>query len=142
MREMIREKLGEPREFQGNQATAWGEHNEEGALLEYRMETLYEVTEVGFVEHEDWAGVSPDGLVEGKGLVEIKAPYSLKDADAPVPFKGIDAYPHYFDQIQFQLFVTGREWCHWFQWAPKGIYLRTIHPDPDWVADNIPRLRK
>jgi len=142
MRAMVRESLGAEREFQGNVATEWGTNNEPGALIDYRIETLHEVEEVGFIPYEDWAGVSPDGLVGDKGGVEIKCPYGLRKAEAPVPFKPLEDQPHYYAQVQFTLWVTGREWWSFFQWAPNGTHHRVIKPDGDWVADNIPRLRQ
>lgn len=142
MRVMVREALGEPREFTGNVATEWGVQNEPGALIEYRLETQHEVEEVGFVELEDWAGCSPDGLISDKGGVEVKCPYGLRKAEAPVPFKPIEDQPHYYAQVQFSLYVTEREWWSFFQWAPKGTHHRVIKPDADWVAENIPRLRQ
>lgn len=142
MREMVREAIGEPPEFVGNIATQWGMNNEAGVLIDYRLETQHDVAEVGFIEFEDWAGVSPDGLIGDSGLVEIKAPYSLRDAEAPVPFKPLSEYPHYNDQMQFQLYVTARKWCHWFQWAPNGTELLVVKPDEDWQNENLPRLRQ
>lgn len=141
MRAMVRESLGAEREFTGNVATEYGTNNEAGALLEYRIETLHDVEEVGFIPFEDWAGVSPDGLVGEKGGVEIKCPYSLRNEDAP-EFKPIEDQPHYYAQVQFTLWATGREWWSFYQWAPNGTHHRVIKPDSDWVADNIPRLRQ
>ena len=142
MREMVREALGAEREFTGNVATDYGTNNEVNALNDYRLETLHDVEAIGFVPLEDWAGVSPDGLIGSDGMVEFKCPYSLRSADAPVPFKGIEEYPHYFDQVQFQLFVAQREWCHFFQWAPNGTRLEVVRPDKDWQADALPKLRQ
>lgn len=139
MREMVREALGAEPEFTGNIATEYGTNNEAGALLEYRIETLHDVEEVGFIEFEDWAGVSPDGLVGDKGGVEIKAPFSLRDGGE---HKSIFEQPHYVDQIQFTIYVTKRDWWHAFQWCPTSTKLELVKPNPDWVADNIPRLRQ
>lgn len=142
MRVMVREALGEPREFTGNVATEWGNNNEDGALLDYRMETGNEVEKIGFITREDWAGCSPDGLVGDSGGIEVKCPYSLRAADAPVAFKTLEEQPHYEAQVQFTLWATGRAWWSFFQWAPKGTHHRVVKPDPEWQADNIPRLRQ
>jgi len=142
MRVMVREALGAEREFQGNIATEFGTRNEAGALLDYRIETTHEVQEVGFIPFEDWAGCSPDALVGDAGMVEIKCPFSLRDAPAPVPFKMLAEQEHYAAQVQFQLYVTGRKWCHFWQWAPNGTKLEVVYPDPDWQAVNIPALRQ
>lgn len=144
MRAMVRDALGEEREFKGNVATEYGKHNEDGALVEYRMETMHDVEVVGFITHamEDWAGCSPDGLIGDKGGVEIKCPYSLRNVEGDPVFKMLHEQPHYEAQVQFSLWVTGRQWWSFYQWAPKGTHHRVVRPDPDWVADNIPRLRQ
>ena len=142
MRAMVREALGEEREFKGNVATEYSTSNEEGALIEYRMETLHDIEVVGFVTREDWAGASPDGLIGDKGGVEVKCPYSLRQAEAPVPFKSLEEQPQYEAQVQFTLWVTQREWWSFYQWAPNGTSHRVYRPDLDWQADNLPRLRQ
>ena len=142
MRALVRESIGEEREFKGNIATEYGTRNEPGALIEYRMETQHEVEVVGFVEREDWAGASPDGLVGDHGGVEIKCPFSLRDAKTPVAFKSIDEQAHYYAQVQFTLWVTGREWWHFFQWSPSGTKLEIVRRDVDWQDENLPRLHQ
>jgi len=140
MRSMVRDALGAEREFQGNVATDWGQNNEAGALIDYRIETTHEVEEVGFVPHADWAGISPDGLIGDKGGVEIKCPYSLRKAEAPVQFKSLQEQPHYYAQVQFSLWVTGRQWWHFYQWAPNGNKLQAVRPDKDWLDEAIGHL--
>lgn len=142
MRALVRAREGADPEFTGNTATEYGTGHEDGARIEYEMEFGVTVQQVGFVPYEDWAGVSPDGLVGDKGLLEIKCPYSMRHEDAPVPFKTIEEQPHYLAQVQFQLFVTGREWCDFYQWAPNGTSRERVWLDPKWVRDNIPRLRQ
>jgi len=142
MRVMVREALGAEREFVGNIATEYGTNNEAGALIDYRIETTHEVQEIGFVPLGDWAGVSPDGLVGKDGGVEIKCPFGLRNADKPVPFKSLADQPHYEAQVQFTLYVTGRRWWHFFQWALNGTKLEVVYPDLDWQAQHIPALRQ
>lgn len=142
MRDMVREYHGAPREFTGNAATEWGTHNEDGALFDYKMKTTHEVEQVGLITREDWAGASPDGLVGNKGGVEIKCPYGIRIAPCPVPFKPLADQPHYYDQVQFTLWVTQREWWHFFQWTINETKLETVEVDADWQNKNLPRLRQ
>ena len=152
MRSLVREAIGEPREFTGNIATEYGTANEPTALFEYRLVTLHDVDKSGFIPFEDWAGCSPDGLIGTKGGLEIKCPYGLRNSGdldddglpdtAPLVFKSIDEQPHYHDQVQFSMAVTGREWWHFFQWAKNGNKLETVKACKDWQADNMPRLKQ
>lgn len=142
MRVMVREWLGAEREFTGNVATEWGEQNEAGALLDYRIETGFDVEEVAFVQKEDWAGCSPDGLVGDDGGVELKCPYGLRKAEPPVPFKTLEEQSHYYAQVQFSLWVTGRAWWDFMQWCPAETTLERAEPDQAWLDENLPRLRQ
>lgn len=142
MRSMIRDYHGAEREFQGNVATRHGTMNEAGVVIDFQMETGLKVEKAYFVEFEDWAGASPDGYVGDEGLLEIKCPYSLRAAEAPVPFKSIMEQQHYLDQIHFQMFCTERRVVHFYQWAPNGTKHEVLCWNQDWMDRNIPRLRQ
>ena len=109
---------------------------EERARSIYELETGEKVTQVGFVELDEHTGCSPDGLVGEDGLIEIK------NHSNPVFFKlmqdkKIDK--KYLDQMQFQMFVTGRKWCDYFGFNPNydPCYVKIrVNADPE-VFQNI-----
>lgn len=142
MRAMVREAIGAEREFTGNVATDWGNHNEDGALLDFSMDTGLTVEPAPFVPFEDWAGASPDGWTSDGGGVEQKCPYGIRMEPAPVPFKTLAEQPQYYDQVQFTLAVTGRP--HWWfsQWAINGNTYERVEPDQEWRDTNMPVLRQ
>lgn len=139
MRRMVRDYHNAPSEFTGNVATEYGTHHEAGALVEYEMETGNQVTQIGFATYEDWLGASPDGLVGDAGLIEIKCPYGLRNGGE---FKTALAQPHYWAQMQIQMFVTGSEWCDFFQWSPHGTKLERVLFDGDWIKDALVALKE
>ena len=141
MRRMVREYHGAPEEFEGNIATEYGTRNEVGALTEYIMETGNEVEQIGFVTREDWAGCSPDGLIGEDGGLEIKCPFGLRKDEAPA-FKTLKEQPHYYDQVQFSLWVTGRKWWDFYQWSPNGTMLERVEVDELWQGFSLPHLRQ
>lgn len=141
LRSMVRSYHGAEREFIGNIATEWGNTNEETARWEYELETGNTVKEAGFDRYEDWLGASPDGYVGDDGLLEIKCPFGIRKDEPPV-FKSIEDQPHYYAQIQIQLHVTGREWCHFWQWTQHGTKLETVNYDQAWIDENLPKLRQ
>lgn len=142
MRRMVREALGAPAEFTGNVATEYGTFHEAGAMVEFQMETGLTVTPAPFVKFEDWLGASPKhGYTSDGGLIEIKCPFGKRKDDAPV-FKTPDEQPHYVAQMQVQMYVTGRPFCWFYQWAPGGTSLHRVNVDHDWLDTNIPRLRQ
>jgi hypothetical protein len=137
---MVRDYHGYPSEFKGNVATNYGTHNEPIALADYELKYNTKIELTGFHTFEDWLGASPDGLIGDDGLIEIKCPYSLRDK-TPVEFKSIDYQTHYWLQIQIQLLVTGREWCHFYQWSAHGEMHETVWFNPLAIDKYLPELR-
>ena len=87
-----------------------------------------------------YLGASPDLLVEcsccGQGVLEIKCPYSLLNevpAANNVPYlelrngQTVLKKKHsYFAQIQGQMSVTERNWCHFLIYTQKGQHFEKI----------------
>jgi len=143
MRRMVRDWHGAEPEFTGNVATEYGTFHEAGALAEYQMETGNEVEAIGFVERDEWAGCSPDGLIGLVGGVEIKCPFGKRKMQDGDEFKPLADQPHYHDQVQFSLWVCERAWWDFYQWAPGGrSKLETVKPDSGWRTRNLPKLRE
>lgn len=142
MRRMVRDWHNAEPEFTGNIATEYGVSNEAGAIVEYTMETANKVEPIGFVTREDWAGCSPDGKIGEDGGLEVKCPFGLRNDPNP-QFKTLSEQPHYYDQVQFSLWVTGWKFWHFFQWTPSGkTTLECVLQDTDWQARNLPILRQ
>jgi putative phage-type endonuclease len=141
LRRMVREYHGQPSEFTGNIATQWGTDNEPNALADFKM--LHgDVQECGFYVHPqiEWLGASPDGLIGDDGLIEIKCPFGMRhSADG---FKPIMDQMHYYAQVQYQLYITGREWCKFYQWSPYGAELEHVNYDQQFIADTLPSLEE
>lgn len=139
LRAMVRDYHGAEPEFTGNVATEYGTFHEAGVRQEYEMENNKKILECGFYVHENgWLGASPDGLVDD-GLLEIKCPFRMRK-DTTTEHKSIDDQPHYYAQMQVQMYVTGREWCDFFQWAPHATKLERVDADPEWLEKNLPLL--
>ena len=83
MRRKVREHHGAPSEFQGNIATEYGTNHEDGAIIDFQMETGLAVDKVGFITKEDCAGCSPDGLVGDDAGFECKCPVSYTHLTLP-----------------------------------------------------------
>jgi exodeoxyribonuclease (lambda-induced) len=138
-RRLVRSMHGMESEFVGNVATEYGTFHEDGALVEYCMETGATVWSLGFAEFGNWLGASPDGLIDHNGMVEIKCPFG-KRKDNPPEFKSIDDQPHYYAQMQIQMYCTGRTWCDFYQWSPHGTMTERVEQNDEWLVDNIPLL--
>lgn len=141
LRAMVRASLGAEPEFTGNVATQHGSFHEEGARVEFEMETGLTVDKCGFFEHEDWLGASPDGLIGDDAIWECKSPYGIRN-DLEPKFKTLDDLPHYKAQIMVQLLCTDRKECYFTQWTPNGMKTERVVRDGAWLNAHLPILRQ
>jgi putative phage-type endonuclease len=97
----------------------WGMQYEDEARATYAIDTGEDVSQVGFIELDEWIGCSPDGLCGDKGLVEIKCPESATHLSYRIDNKKlIDGY---FYQVQGQLWISDRDWCDLASYDPRFI---------------------
>jgi len=141
LRRMVREYHGAESEFTGNAATAHGTFHEDGATFDYEVETGNKVIETGFHPFEDWLGASPDGLIDDDGVIEVKCPYGLRNQEKP-EFKTAEQQPHYYAQMQIEMFCTDRQWCDFYQWTPNDSKLERVERNEKWLAKNLPKLQE
>src|SRR5207244_3068928 len=115
-----------------NDAMRWGTEQEPFARLAYAERHGVDVLETGFVEHPEiaMAGCSPDGLVADDGLVEIKAPNTATHLDTLLTETVAEKYVL---QMQFQMAVTGRQWCDFVSFDPR------LPPEMRLFVKRIPR---
>lgn len=137
MRAMVRDAHGAESEFTGNAATEWGKFHEDGAQSEFEMETGKKVVQCGFFPHHDWLGASPDGMVDEDAVIEIKCPFRLRDGGE---HKGIAEQPHYYAQMQIEMYCSDRSKAYFWQWAPHKTKLEVVDRDEWWLDEHIPRL--
>lgn len=144
LRRMVREHHNIKSDFTGNPATQWGHFAEPLAIADHEL--LYGKLEKGhFVIHPhiDWLGATPDGFVDNDTLLEIKSPFKFKDG---IPegeqFKTLAEQPHYYAQVQIQLYCTGYEKCFFLQWCPKSCLYETVYFNQDYIDAIMPKLRE
>ena len=103
------------------------------ARLEFEFYTDLDVQEVGFIEHNEFIGVSPDGLIGDDGLIEIKCP------NDSIYFKLLlsnNIKPEYIAQMQMQMYVTERQYCYFVSYNPnfeKSLYIKKINRDEEMI---------
>lgn len=97
---------------------------ERGIIMEEEAREYYsfikdvEVKKVGFCREDKGfiAGASPDGLVGDDGQIEIKCPL-LHTHVGYLLDNGLPS--QYFQQVQGQLLITGRDWCDFISYYPS-----------------------
>lgn len=124
-RDLARERLGgkAPAKFQ-NAAMRTGTEQEPLARMAYERRTGNLVEEVGFFTTEDGLfGLSPDGLIDDDGVLEIKTMVSSDTLFTAVADGDLSAY---MDQCLGYLWLLGRQWVDLVLWVPDLNYM-AIH---------------
>jgi putative phage-type endonuclease len=123
---------------------------ERGTILEAEARRVYtiatgdKVKEVGIVlpddddKYAEWIASSPDGLVGKDGMIEIKCPLAKNFLQWTTPTdSGREVSyikPEYKTQVQFNLMVTGRDWCDFLYYHPRGgVAISRIYHDDDYI---------
>lgn len=129
-----RERIGgnAPAKFQ-NAAMRTGTEQEPIARAKYEARTGYLVEEVGFFTTEDGLfGLSPDGLIDDDGVLEIKCMVSSDTLFTAVADGDISEY---IDQCNGYLWLLGRQWVDLCLWVPdlNHMTIRRIHRDEEAI---------
>lgn len=144
MRRLVRDWHGVESEFKGNIATEYGTLHEPLAMLDYTNKTGNAIHEVGFLEKGEWLGASPDGIIIDEYgypiVLEVKCPFGLRN-DIPPQFKTALEQPHYYAQMQIEMFCAESEKCHFYQWSQHGDSLEIVEYNHKWIAENLPKLK-
>lgn len=134
---------GEPKTFDVP-ALAWGRKHEASAIRAYQLATGNEVEKVGFIEMTEYSsresayvGCSPDGLLDDRGLLEVKCPETVYYHVQNIlngPSKD-----HVW-QCKYNLYATGRQWADFISYHPQmpAKSMLYIHPEPITI-DEIER---
>ena len=124
----------------------WGNDTEPQARAAYEFITGQKVTTVGMFKHPTLLGVhaSPDGLVGAEGLLEIKCPNTLTHIET-LSSKKID--PKYLTQMQWQMFMTNRDWCDFVSFDPRmpddlQLFVQRVERDPKRISELCDEVEK
>jgi hypothetical protein len=117
-----RERCGgkAPAKFQ-NAAMRVGTEQESPARHTYERRTRNLVEEVGFItDDEKMFGLSPDGLIDDDGVLEIKTMVSSDTLFTAVAEGDVSEY---MDQCLGYLWMLDRKWVDLVLWAPDLEYM-------------------
>lgn len=119
----------------------WGTAMEAHARADYEMDSGNDTIDAPFIAYDCWLGASPDALIGNDGVLEIKAPFSIRN-DNPPTFKPLAEQEYYKVQCQIEMFVSDRSWLDFYQWTPFGQKLERLDRDNDWLNANLPVLKQ
>lgn len=132
--DVARERIGgsAPSKFQSS-AMRTGTEQEPYARAAYEARTGHMVEEVGFYVSDDGSfGLSPDGLIDDDGVLEIKTMVSSDTLYTAVACSDVSAY---MDQCMGYLWLLGRKWVDLVLWAPdlNHMVIHRIDRDEDAI---------
>lgn len=133
--QLVAERLtGELQDSYDNHHMARGRTQEGDALDRYALINWdAELRRVGFVRMQlagGWIGCSPDALVGGDGIAEVKCPLPARVIET-VLSGGVEHRP----QVQGNLWITGRAWCDLILYnADMRLEVIRIERDPTYIA--------
>lgn len=117
------------------------EYMAHGTAMEPLACAAYEFLRDCTVEHAAWiphpslsfVGFSPDGLLGGDGLLEIKSPFMEARHLRTVESKRCP--DDYYAQCQGGLWVTGRKWCDFVSYFPSiSVEIVRVERDEEFIA--------
>ena len=103
------------------------------ARAAYERRTGNLVDEVGaFATDDDLFLYSPDGLIDGDGLLEVKTLFS---PERIMTIVGNGDVSDFIDQCMFGLWLTGRQWIDLVVWVPalEHLSVKRIARDDDYI---------
>lgn len=124
----------------------FGTENEPFARAAYEIANDVMVQQVGLVIHPriERSAASPDGLVNGDGLLEAKVPNTATHIDYIL--KG-EVPADYQPQILWQMACTGREWCDFVSYDPRlpshlQLFVKRLERDDKRIAEMEKEVEK
>ena len=128
--ELALQRLGYTPESVTTWQMEWGIEHEPAAREIYAENRGVNVEMPGYIAMNEEVGCTPDGVMS-EGILEIKCPQWKNHAeflmDPPGPTH------QYWKQMQFQMMVTGADWCDFM----------TFHPDfPDGLKAKVHRINR
>lgn len=138
--QLVVERLtGVPTDGFTSAAMQWGTDTEPQARATYTLLTGNRVEETGFIQHPtiQHSGASPDGMVQGGGLVEIKCPNT---ATHIATLLGEPPAEKYVKQMQWQMACTGEQWCDFISFDPRmpdemQMHIQRVPADHDFQRE-------
>ena len=103
------------------------------ARAAYERRTGNLVDEVGAIATDDDLFLySPDGLIDGDGLLEVKTLFS---PERIMTIVGNGDVSDFIDQCMFGLWLTGRQWIDLVVWVPalEHLSVKRIARDDDYI---------
>jgi len=129
IRQIVKEMICGKKEGYTNKDIERGNELEPIARMSYEFEYSCTVNQVGFIEHNEFIGCSPDGLINEDGGLELKARnedihFGLLLGDS------VDSSAIW--QMNMCMLITGRKWWDFGSYNPnfrQSLFIQRFTPD-------------
>lgn len=143
-------------ELSGVQAINWGVVQEEEGIKAFEAAKQCKVVDSGlWLSRSGVLGASPDGLLGEDAILEVKCPYTQRNATIAEAVEQKDFYIQkdeegtyqlkenhpYYHQVQGQLHLTQRSICYFVVWTTKEVLILSIERAASW-EDNLEYLER
>lgn len=120
-------------------ALEWGTQLEPLAIDVYSEKKQIVVEKASFLPYNDSYGGSPDGIVQPKGIIEVKCPhrsinhFKHRLINSPEKFKKVA--PNYYYQCISNMICANATWCDFISYDPRvdeefQLYVFKLELDP------------
>ena len=120
---------GKSVEIKNIEAMDRGNEIEPDARATFEFEKNIDVKQIGFASYGDYAGCSPDGLIDNDGLIEIKCPLNNNYVKL---LAGGNIESKYIWQMQMQMAILERSYCYFVAYNPnfkRSLFTKKINAD-------------
>lgn len=139
MSELIGERFTEmPAAFFSSKVTERGHEDESVAIKLFEMQKQVEVEPVTIILNHG-AGYSPDGLVGGAGLIEVKSKAPKFQVDI---LESQEVPNEHMGQLQGGLWVAEREWIDFISYCRNmPLFIKRVHRDEKMITKISDRVK-
>lgn len=140
LKDMVAERLvGYAKDHYVTPAMQWGLQWEAEAKLKYEAVSGNLLADAGWIEHPllEFAGATPDALIDSDGVLEVKCPTTATHMD----WRLAGVVPEeYRPQMAFQLLCTRRRYAHFISFDPRvtpdlQVFVRSFTPTAQYLAE-------
>ena len=148
--ERVSELFGAASVTPGNAATEWGTKWEPVAVEYYAERMNTPVEAASFIVVSEHYGGSPDGIVQPKGIIEVKCPHNSANHFKHGLIKSDEDFkkkkPDYYYQCMSNMICANADWCDFISFDPRVkddyvMFVYRLHRNEDEIKNMMDRVK-
>lgn len=142
LRQMVRQYHGAESEYVSNVAAEYGEKSREAAIASleaYAKRPVVHTSGGGELFSGNFLLIA-SAKHPGDGLAFVRMPFGKRSAVDSADFDPLDAQPHMYAQMQFEMYFNGCSWGVFFQWSVMAHNAEFVKFDESFIEQNIDQI--